>query len=131
MSACPFDVQLCLGRNGMPSRKAIGPCTPWTSIPLIMNGSPASTLKKAPTLHCPPGGRFLSWERPGDKKAPTLRLRLAMVLSGMLVLTAATAQVPEITIDPGNLPPEILERVIDAIDSIAEMADDVDGGEGL
>jgi len=54
-----------------------------------------------------------------------------MVLSGMLVLTAATAQVPEITIDPGNLPPEILERVIDAIDSIAEMADDVDGGEGL
>lgn len=52
---------------------------------------------------------------------------LGLALSAPALSLAAK---PEITIDPGGLPASALEAVTVAVDSIAALADDEDGGEG-
>ncbi|VCU70189.1 Translocation and assembly module TamA precursor [Pigmentiphaga humi] len=59
------------------------------------------------------------------------RLPLASVLLCALLAREALAAKPEVTIDPGGLPASALEAVTRAVDSMAEMADDQDGGEGM
>lgn len=49
----------------------------------------------------------------------------------MLLAPPAFAARPEITIDPGGLPASALQAVTHAVDSMADMADDQDGGEGI
>lgn len=58
----------------------------------------------------------------------TGRLATSLLL-GLAMAAVARAERPEITIDPGGLPPVVLRVVTRAVDSIAAMADDQDGGE--
>lgn len=67
------------------------------------------------------------------RKPRARRLQASRFVSWWLIAAcmpaAAWAAKPEITIDPGGVPPSVLEAVTLAVDSIAALADDVDGGE--
>ncbi|OVZ61232.1 hypothetical protein CDO44_06200 [Pigmentiphaga sp. NML080357] len=67
------------------------------------------------------------------RRAPFARacLPLAPALLCALLARPAFAARPEITIDPGGLPASALQAVTLAVDSMAAMADDQDGGEGI
>ncbi|MDX3906564.1 MAG: BamA/TamA family outer membrane protein [Pigmentiphaga sp.] len=56
---------------------------------------------------------------------------LAPALLCALLARPALAARPEITIDPGGLPASALQAVRQAVDSMAAMADDQDGGESI
>ena len=57
-------------------------------------------------------------------------MRLA-IASAVLVfgLIPQALAAPEVTIDPGGVPPEALQSIIGAVDAITRLADDQDGGE--
>jgi len=60
-----------------------------------------------------------------------MRLPFAPAVLCALLAQPAFAARPEITIDPGGLPASALQAVTHAVDSMADMADDQDGGEGI
>jgi len=54
------------------------------------------------------------------------------LLAGLLIAWAAAVQAqqrPEVTIDPGGVPPEALQAITQAVEAIARLAEDQDGGE--
>ncbi|WP_041654364.1 autotransporter assembly complex protein TamA [Achromobacter xylosoxidans] len=51
-------------------------------------------------------------------------------LAGLVVMTGeAWAKRPEIIVDPGGVPPAALQAITEAVDAIARLAEDQDGGE--
>ncbi|WP_175161311.1 autotransporter assembly complex protein TamA [Achromobacter aegrifaciens] len=51
-------------------------------------------------------------------------------LAGLVVMTGeALAKRPEIIVDPGGVPPAALQAITEAVDAIARLAEDQDGGE--
>ncbi len=69
-----------------------------------------------------------SGRRPSPARAG---LALATVMLALGLARPGFAARPEVTIDPGDLPASALEAVTRAVDSMAAMADDQDGGEGI
>ena len=54
----------------------------------------------------------------------------AVVVAGLcLVAQSVQAARPEVIIDPGGVPPEALQSIMGAVDSITRLAEDQDGGE--
>lgn len=58
--------------------------------------------------------------------ARRLFLALGLILGAA---TTARAERPEVTIDPGGVPPAALRAIASSVDSIARLAEDQDGGE--
>lgn len=59
-----------------------------------------------------------------------LRQAPALVLLACLGgVSAAWAEAPEVTIDPGGVPPEALQSIVGAVNAITRLAEDQDGGE--
>lgn len=57
------------------------------------------------------------------------RLYLAALLAYLGYGVDARAQMPDVTIDPGGVPPEALQAIVSAVNAITRLADDQDGGE--
>ncbi|MCB5363840.1 BamA/TamA family outer membrane protein [Pusillimonas sp. CC-YST705] len=57
------------------------------------------------------------------------RICSAVILACLGYGAAAWAEPPEVTIDPGGVPPEALQAIVGAVDAITRLADDQDGGE--
>lgn len=57
----------------------------------------------------------------------TRRVLVALCLAGLC--RPALAAKPEIVIDPGGVPPAALQEIVAAVDAIARLAEDQDGGE--
>ncbi len=51
------------------------------------------------------------------------------LLAGLGYGAGAWADMPDVTIDPGGVPPEALQAIVGAVDAITRLADDQDGGE--
>lgn len=61
-----------------------------------------------------------------------MRAKAGHLVCGVLALAlcrTATAAPPEVVIDPGGAPPEALQAIVKAVDSITRLAEDQDGGE--
>lgn len=59
-----------------------------------------------------------------------MRVAVALILAGLLGMAgSARAQVPEVIIDPGGVPPAALTSITEAVAAITRLADDQDGGE--
>ncbi|MEI2418351.1 BamA/TamA family outer membrane protein [Orrella sp. JC864] len=58
-----------------------------------------------------------------------MRARLLFLVLGWAAAGAAQANRPEITIDPGGVPPAALRAINTSVDAIARLAEDQDGGE--
>src|SRR5690606_25451193 len=58
-----------------------------------------------------------------------MRLAIATVVLALGLAQQASAATPEVTIDPGGVPPEALQSIMGAVDAITRLADDQDGGE--
>ncbi len=57
------------------------------------------------------------------------RSRLLFLLIACVAAATARADRPEITIDPGGVPPAALRAITSSVDAIARLAEDQDGGE--
>ncbi|OZI28811.1 hypothetical protein CEG14_23000 [Bordetella genomosp. 1] len=57
------------------------------------------------------------------------RLLGGVLLASLLVAETAYAELPEIVIDPGGVPPAALQAITQAVGAIARLAEDQDGGE--
>ncbi|WP_251864655.1 BamA/TamA family outer membrane protein [Achromobacter sp. Marseille-Q4962] len=59
-----------------------------------------------------------------------MRWAAGALLAGVCVLSGeAWAKRPEIVVDPGGVPPAALQSITEAVDAIARLAEDQDGGE--
>lgn len=59
-----------------------------------------------------------------------MRVAVALILAGLLGMAGSVrAQVPEVIIDPGGVPPAALTSITEAVAAITRLADDQDGGE--
>ncbi|HUH88105.1 MAG TPA: BamA/TamA family outer membrane protein [Pusillimonas sp.] len=58
-----------------------------------------------------------------------MRLAIASAVLVLGLIPAALAATPEVTIDPGGVPPEALQSIMGAVDVITRLAEDQDGGE--
>lgn len=57
------------------------------------------------------------------------RICSVALLAGLGYSSCAWADAPDVTIDPGGVPPEALQVIVKAVDAITRLADDQDGGE--
>ncbi|WP_301117367.1 BamA/TamA family outer membrane protein [Pusillimonas sp. (ex Stolz et al. 2005)] len=58
-----------------------------------------------------------------------MRLAIASTVLFLGLMQQALAAPPEVTIDPGGVPPEALQSIMGAVGAITRLADDQDGGE--
>lgn len=58
-----------------------------------------------------------------------MRLVIASTVLVLGMAQQALAATPEVTIDPGGVPPEALQSIMGAVDAITRLAEDQDGGE--
>lgn len=58
-----------------------------------------------------------------------MRLVIASTVLVLGLAQQALAAGPDVTIDPGGVPPEALQSIIGAVDAITRLAEDQDGGE--
>jgi len=54
---------------------------------------------------------------------------LCLIVAAAAWSRAVLAAAPEVTIDPGGVPPEALKAIVGAVDAITRLAEDQDGGE--
>lgn len=58
-----------------------------------------------------------------------MRLAIASTVLVFGLAQQALAAKPEVTVDPGGVPPEALQSIMGAVDAITRLAEDQDGGE--
>jgi len=58
-----------------------------------------------------------------------MRLAIASTVLFLGLMQQALAAPPEVTVDPGGVPPEALQSIMGAVGAITRLADDQDGGE--
>src|SRR5690606_10023344 len=59
----------------------------------------------------------------------SMRLAIASTVLVFGLTQQALAAKPEVTVDPGGVPPEALQSIMGAVDAITRLAEDQDGGE--